>query len=330
MEDIGLVGTGPRLAAIAHLVDRNGRQMRHWGLEEASSDPVSPGDFGASGRRGEQVSAWPDSVGEARVDDLADTPLIFLWTPIHRMRDTLRRLGDVLTGRQVVVHLSRTLEYATLTNVSSIIEQETPVPRTGFVTGPMVPEDVVADRGASAVCASDFPEVNDFVEEVLRRPRFRFFRNTDLAGTQAAAVYARILSLVAGMAAELDVGRSLQSTLFASGLAEMRDFVVYQGGVDRTTFGLAGAGNLHVDTTGAGGIDFQIGRELVDGGLDDIEAFRDDLAAVDDEIFGLLDTLASRARQAQLDLTILEVVDRVVSEEISLQQAVNELIGTAG
>jgi glycerol-3-phosphate dehydrogenase len=314
MEDIGLAGTGPRLAAIAHLIDRNDGQMRHWRPD-------------SSGRRDQEAPAFPESVRMVDVYDLADTPLVFLWTPIHRMRETLRELGDVLSGDQLIVHLSRTLEYATLTSVSSMVEEETPVPRCGFVTGPMVPDDVVAGRGASAVGASEFPEVNDYVEDVLQGPGFRFFRSTDLAGTQAAAVYARILSLVAGIADELDVGQSLRSTLFATGLAEMREFVVYQGGVEQTAFGLAGAGNLHVDTSGDGGIDFRIGRELADGGLKDIDAYRDDLGAVDDEIFGLIDSLASQARRGNLKLKLLDVVDRVVFAETTLDEAVEELVG---
>jgi glycerol-3-phosphate dehydrogenase (NAD(P)+) len=194
---------------------------------------------------------------------LAETPLLFLDMPVSRLRQTARRVGDVMSGRHSVVHLVRSMALAETAQPSEILAEETPTQRFGMLTGPMVPGDVREGRAASAVCSTVFPEIGELDEEVLQVGRFQVFRNRDLTGTELAASYTRLIAMVCGLADELNLGRSLRSTLFARGLAETAEFVMEAGGEERTTFGLAGAGNLHADTSGAGSLSFRIGREFV-------------------------------------------------------------------
>ena len=293
MRSVGLLGTGLRSDIIAHLLDRSGVGVKLWPSREE-----------------EDLESFPESVEVVEIDDLAENSLIFVCMPIHRIREAVRKLGDALSGRHALVHTTRTLEYATLEPISEILRDETPTRRVGFVTGPMRRDDVLEDRGASAVCSSPFPEVADMVEEALSSETFRVYRNDDLPGTEAAAAYARTISVAYGMADRLGLGCSVLSTLFARGLDEMSTFVTYQGGYENTTYGIAGAGNLHCDTTGEGNTDFRIGRRFIDEGTPELEAFRDELDVVEDELFGFLDSLISRAKTAKLDLNILEAVER--------------------
>lgn len=304
MQQVGLVGTGLRSDIIAHLLDRAGHDVLLW----------RPYEEGALDR-------FPDAVETVGVDKLGNPSLIFICLPIHRIRETARDLGDVLTGRHALVHTTRTVEYATLTPISEILEEETPTRRFGFATGPMRREDVHAGRGASCVCASPFPEVADMVEDALSSETFRVYRNGDLPGAEAAATYARVIALAYGMADTIGLGTSVLSTLFARGLAEMSEFVTYQGGDEPTTFGLAGSGNLHADTTGDGNTDFRIGRRYVEQGAPALEAFRDDLTVVEDELFGFLKSLISRAKSAKLDLHILKALDKGVVQGEGLETA---------
>ncbi len=309
METVGLVGTGLRSDVIAHLLDRADVAIWHW-----SSGEGPPEEF-------------PDSAKPVEMKELAETSLIFLCLPLHRLRETSRRLGDVLNGRHALVHSTRTVEYASLTPISEILEEETPTRRCGFVTGPMRRDDVLAGRGASCVCASPFPEVADLVEEALHSKTFRVYRNDDLPGSEAAAAYARVIGFAYGMGEELGLGKSVLSTLFARGLAEMSQFVTYQGGYEQTTFGLAGAGNLHADTTGEGNVDFRIGRRYVDEGMPELEAFREELTVVEDELFDFLESLTSRAKSARLDYQILEALERGLFDGEGLEAAFEWLMG---
>ena len=303
MNTVGLVGTGLRSDIIAHLLDRSGSSIRLWQPDDG------------------ELEGFPDSVEKVGLDGIRETSLVFVCLPIHRIRETCRKLGDVLSGRHAVVHTTRTMEYATLEPISEIIGDETPTRRFGFVTGPMRRDDVLADRGASAVVSSPFPEVCDMVEEALRSKTFRVYHNEDLPGSEAAAAYARVIAMTSGMARQMELGDSLVSTLFARGLHEMSTFVTYQGGYENTTFGLAGTGNLHADTSGEGNTDFQIGRRYVEEGAPELEDFRDGLTVVEDELFGFLQSVISRANTANLELHILSAIDRGVFQGEGLQAA---------
>jgi len=249
MEEIGLIGATDRLAAVAYLARESGVAVRHWpGIEPVEALP----ELHEAG-----------SVESVEVEALAETVLLFFDVPVARLRRTARRLGDVVTGRHSVVHFVRSMALGEPSRPSAVFGEELPTQRFGMLTGPMAPDDIRADRAASAVCSTVFPEIADLVEEVLEVGRFQVFRNRDLAGTEVASCYTRVVAIACGLAAELEMGGSLRSTLFARGLAETARFVMASGGEERTTFGLAGAGNLHADTNGSGSPEFRMGREFV-------------------------------------------------------------------
>jgi hypothetical protein len=291
---VGLAGYGPRLTTVAHLLDRSGLGGRLWQPDAA------PDQADASGA---------ETVERVPLEQLRETSLVVCVAPIHEMRPFARRLGDVLSGRHALVHLGRTLDHRALEPISSILEEETPTRRFGFVTGPMVPDDVLEGRSASALCASAFPEVLDLVDEALSSERFHVYASDDLVGAEVAAAYTRILAVLDGLAAAEQYGRSMRSTLFARGLAEAGRFVEAAGGEAETTFGLAGAGNLRADTTGEGNVDCRIGREWGRRG-GDLDELRDDLSPSQLELFDLLEALLDDAPIELLDLSLLEIVGR--------------------
>jgi glycerol-3-phosphate dehydrogenase (NAD(P)+) len=308
MDTIGLVGAGPRSDIIAHLIDRGGGEILLWHPDDGSAE------------------GFPEAARSVKLGELAEASLIFVCLPLHRIRETARRLGDVLDGRHVLVHTTRTLEYATLEPISTMLADETPTRRLGFISGPMRRADVLEDRGGSAVCASPFPEVADMVEEALTSDYFRVYRNDDMIGSEAAATYARVIGFVYGMGVAMGLGKSVLSTLFTRGLDEVSEFVDYQGGDAATTFGLAGTGNLHADTSSEGNTDFQLGALYIEAGAPPLAEYRADLGPIEDELFGLLETLIDRAETAELDLRILEAVRRGVYQGEGLEAAFDWLM----
>ncbi|MFB6263328.1 MAG: hypothetical protein ABEL76_06850 [Bradymonadaceae bacterium] len=310
MDTVGIVGPGPRFGALSQLLDRGDTEVKWTDLDG-----------------GESVDEPPAGTAE-RIDPeaLKRIHLVFVCVPLHRMTNAARRIGEYLSGRHVLVHLGRTLVRDSLEPISELLTRETPTRRVGFVSGPMCSSDVEAGRGGAAVCASAFPEVIDMVDGALSSDSFRIYRNADVVGAEAAATYTRVIALVGGMASELDLGRSATATLFARGLAETARFVEDFGGEERTTFGLAGAGNLHADTAGGGSIDFRIGRRLAECG-GDVEAVRDGLEPVESEMFDLLEALAPHSDTVEGDdFPISSAAADIVFGETSLAGAVARLM----
>lgn len=311
MTTVGLVGTGFHFEILLSLLEVTKARVLLW----------QPGE---EGHTSEDLPAHVELVSRER---MADVPLIFFSVPIDMCRTIARELGDVMSGRQIVVHMSRSLEGGTLKSVSQILHEETPTQRFGFLTGPVLLEDVTAGRPSSAVCASLFPEVHDLVEECLMSPIFRLYRTMDITGAEICAAYARVISLIAGLADALELGTSLKSTLFARGVAEMARFVVFREGFERTAFGLSGVGNLHADTLDDGSPEFQIGRFLATHDGEEVgDAIRDAFGWRGHDLLGLLEALYGVAATAKLDVHLLAGSYGIVTGRVSVKQAVEKLM----
>ncbi len=260
------------------------------------------------------------------LEALAEIPLIVFSTGVDRCRKVARRLGDIITGRHIVVHTVRGVEPGTLNTASRILHQETATRRIGFVTGPMKLEDLQAERPASAVCASHFPEVHDLVEEAMMSPRFRVYHSRDLIGAELSAVYSRLIALMSGLADGLEFGDSLQAMLFARGLAEMARFVVARDGYERTAFGLSGAGNLHADTLGGGSIDFQMGHHLARAADETPRDLVDAFGQRAQEVLDILTAFAEVNEQTSLELHFLEAAHAILHAQIPPAEVVKSLM----
>ena len=281
---------------------------------------------------------WPDGAPEplevleaqtVALEDLADCPIIVLSTAIANCRSLARRLGDVISGRHIVVHTIRGIEADSLKTGSTILAEETPTRRIGFLTGPMEPQDITDDNPAAALCASQFPEVHQLIGQAMNSERFRLYRSDDLRGAELAAAYGRLISLMSGAADGLHLGTSLQATLFARGLAEMSRFVNALGGDHHTPFGIAGAANLHVDTTEPFHPDFEMGRFLTEAPERGADELRDAFAEPASELLHLLSAFEDVAESKDLALRLLDAVDALLYGELSPTDAVHHLLTLA-
>ncbi len=276
---------------------------------------------------------WPDATAEAEdgsrlvdLEELADLSVIFVDTGIAECRQLARRIGDVITGRHIIVHTIRGIEANTINTASKILYEETPTRRIGFVTGPLRLDDIQEGRPASAVCASNFPEVHDLVEEAMMSSRLRIYHARDLMGAELSAVYSRLIALMSGMGRALGLGTSLQGTLFVRGLAEMSRFVGAHDGDERTPFGLSGAGNLYADTAIDGNIDFEMGIHLAAHAEEGEEELIKSFGTPAREILDILAAFEEANEKAELDLYLLDASAALITAGLPASQVVKGLM----
>jgi glycerol-3-phosphate dehydrogenase (NAD(P)+) len=308
MEKVAIVGHGDRFDALAGLLKANGKTPVMWNHD-------------GRGRR-----RLPKGVELIELEALREHHLIFLSLPINEMRKVARQVGDHITGRHAIVHLARNLEHTSLKTVSELLSEETPTRRMGFLTGPMREEDISQGHAASGVCATVFPEVHELVGEALVSNSFRIYRTHDIVGAELAAAYCRVIAMGCGVLSELGLGHSLQATLFSRGLAEMGRFVAHRGGKERTTFGLAGSGNLFIDITAPGSDDFRIGAAAMRLNKFDRKAVIKEYGSRGTDLLELIESLAALRQNKRLALHLLETCHLMVSAEMGPAAAVQHLM----
>lgn len=309
MDTVGYVGTPTTSTAIYQVLTRGGCEPVVWWPDQQTSEG------------GEDVEA-----SLVDVDALSKTSVIVVDAGIDECRRLARRLGDVITGRQIIVHTVRGVEADTVNTASMILHEETPTRRIGFITGPLRIGDIRAERPASAVCASSFPEVHDLVEEAMMSPRLRVYHARDLRGAELSAVYSRLIALMSGMAHALELGSSLQATLFARGLAEMSRFVAAHDGDEKTPFGLSGAGNLYADTTDGGSVDFRMGCHLAAHAAEGEEALFEAFGTPAREILDILAAFEEANEQTDLELYLLEATVALMTAGLPAAEVVRSLM----
>lgn len=309
MSNVGIIGTGDKFDALATLLAQTETRVLLYNWDRRPKKEL------------------PKGVTVVELDHFRDVPVVFMSLPIERVRPIARELGEHITGRHGVIHLCRNFEHRTLKTVSQILAEETPTRRFGFLTGPILRDDVEAGLPASGVCATVFPELQDFVEECLVSTSFRLYRSDDLLGSEVAAAYCRVIAMAAGVGSELNLGDSLRATLFSRGLAEMGRFVAHRGGRERTTFGISGSANLFIDTAGQGSPDFQIGVGAMRKNAFDEAAVVEEFGTRGRDLLDLIESLAIYLEDAPgLNLHLLETCHLMVSGQMGPADAVRHLM----
>lgn len=304
--DVAIVGSGDRFVSILDLLIGPDREVGAVALDEEDT--------------------LPDGVDAVALDDVALAPLVFMAVPIRRLREVAREIGDSLTARHAVVHAVHNLEAGSLAPASEILRQEMPTRRFGFLTGPIRSDEIERGLPSAGVCATRFGEVGDLTEESLVSPAFRLYRSEDLRGAEFTAAYARVIAMASGVAHAMSLGRCVQATLFARGLAEVSRFVKDRGCDERTVFGIAGSANLHLDTTPPGSPDFQVGIAAVEAGEFDRDEMERRFGSGATDQLALVETLWEGAKVFGLQSHILQSCHQMVAGELEPQDAVRHLM----
>lgn len=285
---IATLGKGPRLDIVKALMDQN---------------------------KVDYLSCDLSAKSLKRAPELADCFLIFLAIQSCDVRSYCQTIAPYITGRHAIVHMVHALESASQESISSVLESELSTQRFGFLTGPIRLQDVKKNLPSSALCASELNEIYEVVSTCLAGPAFRVYRSTDLQGAEIAAIYARVIAFCVGIAFEL--GDSVQSIIFARGLAEASRLIAALKGNLRTAFGLSGLANLHLAIGDKPSLDTQLGRAMTSGTRKKSAAAKVHFNDFQKLVFDL----KCISESAGLTSDILAAADALVRGDLSPQEA---------
>ena len=238
----------------------------------------------------------------------------------RNVREHLSKLGDSLTGNHIAVHAVGSFCSRDNERVSQVIVQETAVLRTGVLAGPSMADFIVAGRGTSLLCASEFDDVTAECRRLLQvPPRMRLYRGRDLIGAELASALSVAYTISVGLADAIDAGIGIRAVLITRAVAEMARLGDGSGADTKTFWGLAGLGNLLVRSSvedGQMSPSYRMGQKIGNGGKAEVESepYRATMAAL---LLG---------RSCSLRLPVLETTARVLKGEIDATQAASELL----
>jgi len=225
-----------------------------------------------------------------------------------------------------VVSATKGLEPSSHARISEVIQQVLSPrfsPRIAVLSGPSFAAEVARGEPTAVVLASRDAGLACMLQEEFAGPSFRLYTNDDVLGVELAGAIKNVVAIAAGVCQGLGLGSNAIAALITRGLAEMTRLAVSLGAQPETLSGLAGLGDLVLTCTGSLSRNRQVGIELGKGRqLDDILGGMRMVA----EGVGTATPLLALAREAGIELPIIEQVNAILHRGKSPKEAIREIM----
>lgn len=262
---VAVLGSGSFGTTVAHVVAAAGRtDTVLWGRDQDVSREINE-----KHRNPKYFSDKPLADGLRATTDLEEAargaPLIVVAVASSAFREVARKLGDFVTGDQVLLSATKGLEPRTHKRMSEILKEETCAKKVGALSGPNIAREILDGQPAATVVASRFREAIELGANLLHGPRFRVYGNDDVVGVELAGALKNVVAIASGVSTGLGLGDNTRSLLITRGLAEIQRLGVKLGADPHTFSGLAGIGDLFTTCSSPHSRNHRVGAGLAKG-----------------------------------------------------------------
>lgn len=323
-DGVGIVGDGRLALALGQLVADQPQPAWLFVPDEDRREQVLKGR--ALPELVPEVKKFSKSLSICRdFGDLTENcRLVILTGSLEPLDEHLKQLGDHLNGSHQMVHAAHRLSSDGLRTTSSLIQEYTPCLQIGAIAGPLHVGELLANSPNAAVIGSAFPRLIERARSVLERKHLRIYPRYDLLGVEYAAALVQIVSVVVGLADELQLGAATHATIIARGLAEMTRLGSQLGSSNDTFSGLAGLGRL-VDGARRGEANYDLGKQLARG-VDSASLLSKGGAG--GRGLQLVGPVRRYADANGIWMPITTVIDEILRGNLSAQQGIQALLDT--
>ena len=321
MAKVSIIGGGSWGIAIAVLLQKNGHEVTIWSalekeiamLKENHESRMLPGV------RLQDDVIFTTEDGEA----VADKDLLVMAVASAYTRETVRRLSGLVTPGQKILNVAKGIEEDTLMTLSEIIEQEIPQADVAVMSGPSHAEEVGRGVPTTIVVGAKSKATAEYIQNLFMNEAFRVYVSPDILGMELGGSLKNVGALAAGIADGLGYGDNTKAALITRGITEIARLGTAMGGKFETFCGLTGIGDLIVTCASMHSRNRRAGILIGQGKTCD-EA----MAEVKMVVEGVYSAKAAMklARKYQVQLPIIEQVNKILFEGKSAAQAVKELM----
>lgn len=207
--------------------------------------------------------------------------------------------------------------------MSEVIRDETVVVRVGCLAGPNLAKELADGQPAATVVASQFDEVINIGQKLLRNDNFQVYGNKDLIGIELAGVLKNIIAIASGALSGLGLGENAKGLLISRGMVEMIYLGKALGGNTEAFLGVAGIGDLVATCNSTLSRNYSVGYRMAQGEtLDQIIASMEEVA----EGVNTVQIMKRLANNNKVKAPITEMVHKVLFEGMKTEEALRYLM----
>jgi glycerol-3-phosphate dehydrogenase (NAD(P)+) len=199
---------------------------------------------------------------------LAD--FLLMCVPAAPHHDILARLAPRLQSPCICLSIAKGLDDTGRTPAQIYEQQLDGRQPYCLLYGPMISEEILADRYAFAELGCADISIYQRVRELFKGTRLHIGHSTDIAGISWSVILKNVYAIAFGIADELGLGDNMRGFLTVTALSEVGSIVEQMGGKQAAPLHLAGLGDLVTTATSAGSHHHELGRKLARGEMKDI------------------------------------------------------------
>lgn len=311
-----ILGAGSWGTALALILARNKHEVALWGRDKDLICEIS------ERRENERYLPgfkFPDKLHPThKIPEFADLWIIAV--PAQAVRETIRRLPN---APQKILIAAKGLEPETGFRLSETLQHERPHARFCIMSGPNLAIELAKGIPTATVIASNDRELAEEIGNKFINPYLRVYFSKDVIGVELGGALKNVLAIAAGMSDALGFGDNTKAAILTRGLREMALLGTAFGAELITFMGLSGVGDLFATAASKLSRNYRIGKCL-----GELKTLDQALLEVRQTAEGIptAEAAVKLAKKAGVELPLLEMVHRVLMDEIKPQEAVARLM----
>lgn len=320
--NICVLGAGSWGIALTRLLKLNGHELSVWSIdaEEISMlkeysqhktklpGVILPGDI-----------EYTTDMEQA----LRDKELVVMAVPSPFVRSTAKSVSPYIKEGTIIVNVAKGIEDSSLKLLSQVINEEIPQARVAVLSGPSHAEEVGKSMPTTVVVGANEKGLAKKVQDTFMADFFRVYISPDMTGIELGGALKNVIALAAGIADGLGCGDNTKAALITRGIYEITALGMAMGGKAETFGGLSGIGDLIVTCASVHSRNRKAGF-LIGQGKSYHEAM-DEVKMVVEGVYSAKAAL-KLANKYDIEMPIVESVNKVLFEDYSAKEALHELL----
>ena len=254
---------------------------------------------------------------------ISEADIVAMAVPSQGFRAVATEVQRHVRAGVPVISLSKGLESTSFLRMSEVLREAIPGSPIAALSGPNLAREILVGQPAASVVACADEGVAREIADLIARPTFRLYTNTDIVGCEIGGVVKNVIAIAAGIAQGFGFGDNTKATLVTRGLAEMSRLGVALGANALTFAGLAGMGDIMATCASAQSRNTQVGMRLGKG-----ELIADIVQSMNMVAEGVKSSSAvvQLARSRGVEMPIAEQVAAVCDGSQTAEQALRSLM----
>ncbi|MCR4585061.1 MAG: NAD(P)H-dependent glycerol-3-phosphate dehydrogenase [Lachnospiraceae bacterium] len=322
MAKVGMIGAGSWGIALAWLLNNNGHEVSVWSALPEEIDMLKAEHEHKDKLPGVKLSEKMQFTKQLE-EAVKDMDLLVLAVPSIFTRKTAAQMKPYVSEGQIIVNVAKGIEEDSLKTLDIQISEEVPQADVAVLSGPTHAEEVGRGLPTTIVAAARKKKTAEYVQSIFSSPVFRVYTSPDVMGVELGAALKNVVALAAGMADGLGYGDNTKAALITRGLNEISKLGTVMGGAPETFAGLTGMGDLIVTCASMHSRNRRAGI-LIGQGKKMKEAM-DEVKMVVEGVYSAKAGL-ELAKKYNVQMPIIEQVNKILFEDKPVKEAVNELM----